>query len=197
MADDTKDTTATSDSSATESKTETKADTKADEPLGDAGKAALQKERDAREAAEKEAKRLKKIVDDAEAAKKKADDEAAAKNGEFEKLATDRRARIAELEQQLAERDASALRAKVAAKHKLPDELAELLRGESESDLETHAKTLAKLVKPPVAADTEAGGGGNGNGGARSTKPLDKPVVAGEPKRSFTFIPEGAVAFPD
>lgn len=82
--------------------------------LGDKGKAALDKERQARKDAEKRAKdaedRLSKLEADAQAAA----DEKAAKDGEFEKLATDRQTKLDKLQtdhKTLAEeRDALAAR---------------------------------------------------------------------------------------
>lgn len=177
-------------------KPDAKTDAKSDEQLGDAGKAALQKERDAREAAEKETKRLKKLVDDHEAAKKRAADEAAAANGQFEKLATDRQAEIEDLKRQIAERDAQALRAKIAAKHKLPEELASRLQGESESDLEADAKALAKLVKPPVAPDTEAGGSQGTQSGGLSNRQKDELGSQTKDLPTYRFVPRGAVPIP-
>jgi hypothetical protein len=73
--------------------TETTETTQTDQ-LGDAGKEALRKEREARKAAEKERDELKRLQDEAAAAKAKAEEEQATKNGEFERLATERQAKL-------------------------------------------------------------------------------------------------------
>lgn len=169
---------------------------KPDESLGDAGKAALQKERDARETAEKEAKRLKKLVDEAEAAKAKVEEDEAVKRGEFEKIATDRQAKIDELEQQLADRDRAALRDKVAVKHGLVGEhadLAEFVSGETEEEMTANAKTLAAKVLPKKAADTEGGK----RTGATTKRPDGEQKPAGGATKTYSWQPVGAVTIPD
>ena len=191
MADESTESTATSDSSATESsKTDTK---QTDEPLGDAGKAALQREREAREAAEKETKRLKRLVDDAEAANARAAEAEAVKRGEFEQLATDRQARIVELEAEIAKRDRQSLRDKVAAKHGLVEkyaELADLITGETEEEMTAKAKTLAAHILPKKAADTEAGKRGNATNGTRTD-------ASASATTTYAWMPPGAVTIPD
>lgn len=47
---------------------------------------------------------------------------------------------------------------KVARKNALPDDLAELLQGSTEAELETHAKKLRKYAGPKVPPDTLGGG---------------------------------------
>ncbi len=169
-----------------------------DEALGEAGKAALQKERDAREAAEKEAKRLQKLVDDADAATKKREADEAAARGEFEKLANERQAKIDQLEADIAERDKTALREKVGRSQKLPDALIELLKGDDEKALEAHAKELAKHVKPPTAAETEAGAGNrSSNGAAANAQKPGANAEAAKAGASYAFMPAGAVVIPD
>lgn len=83
--------------------------TPTDAALGDAGKRALDTERTARDAAEKEAKRLQGILDKQATEKRKADEDAAAQRGEFQELATkregERDAAIAERDTLSAERD--------------------------------------------------------------------------------------------
>mgnify|MGYP001289128181 FL=1 len=87
------------------------------EPLGEAGKEALKKEREARKALERELAEIRKQIAESEAAKAKAAEEEAARRGEFEKLATERQARLEKLEEERTalaqERDA--LAAKLAA----------------------------------------------------------------------------------
>lgn len=113
-------------------------------------KTALEAERKARKAADKQAGEL--------AAWRRTQEDA-------QKTETERQAdRIAELEQQVRDRDAviaererNLLKARVAAKYKLPDSLTARLIGEDEAALEADAKALARLVAPPKAPDTETG----------------------------------------
>lgn len=147
-----------------------------DDPKSDPEKKFTQADLDAKVDA-RLAEEKKREANRVAAAKKKADEDALAANNEWKTLAEQRADRILELERGLAKRDQDSLRFKIATKHKLPDELAELLKGETEADLEEHAKKLAKLVGPPKAADTEAGrtnhskpgqGAGTGTAGAET-----------------------------
>lgn len=47
----------------------------------------------------------------------------------------------------------------VALRHKLPDELADALKGETKEELEAHAKVLAKFATPEPSNDPDLGGG--------------------------------------
>jgi flagellar biosynthesis GTPase FlhF len=87
------------------------------EALGDAGKEALRKEREARRALERELAEIRKQIADTEAAKAKAAEEEAARRGEFEKLATERQAKLEKLEAERAAlaQEREALAAKIAA----------------------------------------------------------------------------------
>lgn len=99
----------------------------------------------------------KQIKAEAEAARAK-------EQGDYRALYEAAEAKAAELEGQLKSRDFEAMRAKVAAKHGLPAELAARLSGADESDLEADAKALAKLIGPRPAPDTEAGAGTRSTG---------------------------------
>ena len=167
-----------------------------DAKLGEAGMAALQKEREAREAAEKEAKRLKKIVDDAEAATKKREAEEAAAKGEFEKLATARQEEIDRLKAEIAQKEREALKTKVGNANKLPEPLIALLQGDDEKALEAHAKELAKHVKPPTAAETEAGAGQRGSSNGVSNAPKEGEKVDPTTFPNYAFRPDRGVAIP-
>jgi len=77
--------------------------------------------------------------------------------------------RIAELERETeqARRDADnarldAVRSRVAARHKLPDEIAARLVGDDEAAIEADATALAKLLAPPAAPNPETGQRGGG-----------------------------------
>lgn len=71
------------------------------------------------------------------------------------KTADEVQALIAEYDEKIAGLQQSALRESVARKHKLPDDLAELLRGDDEAALEAHAETLAKYA-PRSSAPPQA-----------------------------------------
>lgn len=151
---------------------------KADDTRGDADKPsaallkALQEERDGRRKAESA---LRKI----DTEKRQAETERAIKAGELDTVVKSQAAelaekdtRIAALEAEIATSKLETVRERVAAKHKLPPQLAARLRGDDEAGLDADAKELAKLVAPPPAGNTELGKGGD-----RSGKPTDQELV--------------------
>lgn len=64
----------------------------------------------------------------------------------------------ADSDKKIAELERTILRTAVAAKHKLPAELASLLQGDDEAALETHAKTLAKFAPADEVTPDLSGG---------------------------------------
>jgi hypothetical protein len=91
----------------------------------------------------------------------------------------------------------SALRTRVAAKHKLPDALANRLSGTTEEELEADAKELAKLVTGKQVVDTEAGAGNKGAGKGPSNRPIPPEKKEGEQsKPAYTFDGQPKVAWP-
>ncbi|OII68280.1 hypothetical protein [Streptomyces sp. CC77] len=66
-------------------------------------------------------------------------------------------AALTKLRAQNAELERSVLRASVARKYELPDDLADALRGDDEAALVAHAQVLAKYI--PVPAPPPLGGG--------------------------------------
>lgn len=112
----------------------------------------------------------KKAREEAESAtrekiKQETEAERAKQQGEFEKLYQAEQAKVADLEKQIADlkdqaakRDLDGIRAALAKKYGLPDELASRLAGDDEAAIEADAKALAKTVaaKPP---NTEGGAG--------------------------------------
>ena len=83
--------------------------------------------------------------------------------------------RIAELEKQLAERDAALLRSQIAAERGLEPELAETLKGETAEEMGEHADRLIAAIQrkyapksKPAPSDTGAGA----TGAADSSDPL-------------------------
>lgn len=70
------------------------------------------------------------------------------------------------LEVRAANAESALLRSKVGAKHNLPPEVADLLKGDTEEEVEAHAESLAALVKSPATptVDTDAGKGSPSSG---------------------------------
>jgi uncharacterized protein (DUF342 family) len=70
---------------------------------------------------------------------------------------------------ELARTKLDLLRARVAAKHNLPDVLANRLQGDDEQTMEADAKVLAKLVVPPASSGAAANGA-SGRGDRQLTR---------------------------
>ncbi len=137
--------------------------------LGEKGREALRRERDARKTAEKERAALATRLADLEKAQKDRDDNEAKQKGEWEKVAQQRADDLAEAQRKLAERDIKDMKAAAARKAGLPDDLVDRLAGTTAEELETDAKALAKHIAPRDAADTDAGKRSSSTKGA--TKP--------------------------
>jgi hypothetical protein len=137
---------------------------------------ALQAERDARAEAERKVKAFERKQRDAEAerALKAGDLEAVIKTKDAD--LAERDARIAELEGEIAAARLETARERVAAKHKLPPQLAARLRGTDEASLDADAKELAKLIVVR-APDTEAGKGANGAAPKHGVEELKQGMV--------------------
>jgi hypothetical protein len=99
---------------------------------------------------------------------KKAEEEEAKRRGDFEKLLADRDTELAQTRAELAKERHEVLKARVAAKHQLPAELAARLHGETEAELEQDAKELAKFAKPNSGLPP-AGGRNPGQANATSS----------------------------
>jgi len=162
-----------------------------DEPLGDAGKLALMKERERRDEFEKRAKAAETELAKINAAKATADEDAAKRNGEFERLYQAEIAKRESTEKELATERRTFLVNKVGLRHKLPDDVIELLKGDTEDEVDAHAKTLAKHFGVRHAPDTEGGAGSRA--GARATQ-QPTAIKTTEPGR----LPDGTqkVAWP-
>lgn len=126
----------------------------AEEPLGEGGKKALQAERERAKAAEQQAAEFKKRLDEIEAANL-SDLEKAQKQAQ-------------EAQEAAAKATADALRFRVAAKHGISDEDADLfLTG---TDAETLEKQAARLVdRTPTAPRPDPSQGGRGEPAKGST----------------------------
>lgn len=136
----------------------------ADEPLGEPGKKALTAEREARQAAERAAAALQKQLDEINAANmsdlERAQKQAADAQSEAEKAR------------------AEALRYRVAAKHGITDEDAELfLTG---SDAETLERQAARLVeRTPTAPKPDPSQGAKGSDSKATTADMFAAAVEG------------------
>jgi hypothetical protein len=80
---------------------------------------------------------------------------------------TQQRAEAAEARAAKLERDL--MRTKIAARHQLPDVLADRLMGDDETAMEADAKVLAKLMTP-AASSGSAANGARGNAGTQITR---------------------------
>jgi hypothetical protein len=137
---------------------------KPDTPLDDTGKAALEKERDARRDAERRAAQLRDRVSELEDAGKSELDRAVSQY----KRATDELAkatdRIAALEGEAAARELETLKVKIAADEGLPASVAKRLQGKDARELRADAKSL----RDELQAGTPVGSLGIGRGGTAS-----------------------------
>ena len=129
------------------------------------------------------------IADDAKSAKaKEANDYKALYEAETQ------RRELAERERDQERK--TTLRNRIAAKHKLPDELADVLKGDSEDELDEHAKRLAKVVKTRQAPDTEVGTGGTTNSGGPSDRPKPKAPANTDQTAQPVYTFDGKVKIP-
>ena len=104
------------------------------------------------------------ITDEVKAALKDEQDRKDAEDNEnYKKLYEDLQKKYDKLEGDHKETERKALVDRVASKYKLPETLAARLQGETEDDLETDAKALAKEIgiqtKPPREQNPDAGKG--------------------------------------
>lgn len=132
-------------------------DTHESDALGEKGREALKRERDARKTAEKERNDLAKRIADIEKAQKDRDDADAKAKGEWEKVATERQQELDQLKADLAARDLNDRKTAIAKAAGLPDDLATRLQGETDEELEADAKGMAKLLRVQEAPENDAG----------------------------------------
>lgn len=145
----------------------------------------------AKRLAQQERQLRKTVADDTKAALAKEQADAKAKEqGDFQRLYETEKAARETAERERDEEKRSALRARIAARHKLPDALATRLSGATEDELEADAKELAKHVKPPAAPDTEGGKGRQDSGAkppARTQTENGKPVTTVDGQRKTAW----------
>jgi hypothetical protein len=123
-------------------------------------------------------RRLKKAREDAAAeattaAQRAAEVATAKEKDDVRKLLEIEQDKVKELELKVKNAEVTSLRTKVANAHKLPDELADLLKGETEEELTVHAKKLAELVtkgKDTGSDDGSDDGDIDNDAGAQGTR---------------------------
>lgn len=158
-----------------------------DTPLGDAGKAALDAEREARRLADKRAKDAEKKLADLEDARVKAEDDKAKEQGEWKTLAEKREA---DLTTTTAERDDLLIRVETlealannrltAILKDIPKDIAEL-GPDTETPIEKRLAWAEKAAKATNATGTTPGNGPNPKP-AGTIKPEIKGVL---PQRQY------------
>lgn len=146
----------TSDATQADAAAQSQADTHED----DATQADASKETISLDEARKlrsEAASLRKRLKDAEDAAQAAADADAKAKGEWEKIAQKRQEELDALKAQLADRDLRDRKAAIAKAAKLPDDMADRLRGETDEELEADAKELAKHLRTQDAPENDTG----------------------------------------
>jgi hypothetical protein len=146
--------------------------------LGDAGKRALQAERDRARTAEAEAKAARE-----ELAKLKADGDAS--KSELQKLL----GKFEEMEKRASEAEQRALRAEVAEAKKLTAAQARRLHGTTRDELMADADDLLASFAP-AAGDGKTGETGDGKPAEGDGKPADGKPAEGDGKRSILGRPK-------
>jgi chromosome segregation ATPase len=139
-----------------------------DAELGDAGRQALDKERDARRDAERQLAETRRRIADLEDAGKSETDRALAqlKRASDQLDASNRR--IADLEGEIAKRDLDQLKAQVAREHDLPATLAARLQGTDLRSLRADAKAMQdELGSGERPGSARVGQGSGAAGGSR------------------------------
>jgi len=133
-----------------------------DAGLSDAGKAALEREREARREAERNLAQLRDRVNELEDAGKSEVERAQNQVKRATEDAQRAAAKVAELESELSRRDLDALKVSVAAENGLPPSVAKRLQGKDKRELTADAKALAEELQ----SGTPVGSLGLGRGGA-------------------------------
>lgn len=112
---------------------------------------------------EREAESEKKRRAEAE---RKAKEEAAKEAGQYKELYELAKAELEQVKADIRKAETDRIKARVAARYfngRKPDEVDELtglLKGETEDELEAHAKKLVKMFAPPKAPDLQGGAQG-------------------------------------
>jgi hypothetical protein len=148
--------------------------------------------REAKKTADKKAK-------EEQTSKTKAEEAKLLEQNNYKGLLEKRDVEVANLQKELAVLQRTVLVAKVASNHKLPADLAELLKGETEAEMVESASLLAKHIKP-AAVNTE-GGKGNGTGTSQAGRTQgqgqgQQNQGQGQQTKTYSFQKPGEVAWP-
>jgi hypothetical protein len=135
---------------------------KPDTPLGEAGQAALDRERDAKREAVRQAAEYRRRLTELEDASKPELERAQAQARRAQAEAEEHQKRIAELEGEIARRDLDSMKRQVAAELELPPSVAGRLQGSDLRSLRADAKELAEQLR----AGRPEGSVGIGQGGS-------------------------------
>ena len=133
-----------------------------DTSLGDAGQAALDRERDARREAQRQAAEYRRKLTELQDAGKPELERTQAQLQRAQAETEAHVARIGELEAQIKARDLEALKQQVAAEHELPPSVASRLQGDDLRSLRADAKALVEQLQ----AGKPEGSIGIGRGGS-------------------------------
>lgn len=141
--------------------------------LGDAGKRALQAERDRAKRAERDAAELRAEIAKRDADAEEARRKAAEADGKWEEVAKGHEAEIERLKGDLAKRDYERDFDKAVREAKLPDDLVEFVRGDTYDEMLASAQKLAERVSRQDAPDNDTGKrSANGQGQRKSDSVL-------------------------
>ena len=135
-----------------------------DAGLGDEGKAALEKERDARRDAERTAAQLRDRLNELQDAGKSDVERTQSQLRRAQDELTKANERVAELQGDIERRELDTLKAKIAAEEGLPGSVAKRLSGKDAREIRADAKSLREELQ----AGTPVGDLGLGRGGAAS-----------------------------
>jgi hypothetical protein len=138
-----------------------------DTQLTDAGRVAIEKERNARRDAERRAAEYRTRLQEIEDANKPELERAQTQAKRSQLEAETHKARITELEAEIRRRDLEALKAQVAAEAELPVTLAGRLQGDDLRSLRADAKEMAAQLRTGQAGSFRVGEGGSAAGGTR------------------------------
>lgn len=150
---------------------------------------------------------IKRLRSENEQANKKAKDEETARSkaqeaklleeGKYKDLLDKRNAEFTTLQTQLADMQKQILVGKIVAKHKLPDDLAKLLVGATEAELEESASLLVKHVRPS-GVNTEGGRGDGAGAGQNQNRPAGQNQNGNgqQTNKTYSFQRPGEVEWP-
>lgn len=141
-----------------------------DPQQGDSGRqAALDRERDLRREAERQAREYRRRVNELEDAGKSETDRLAAQAKRSAEEAEQHARRVAELEGEIARRDLDQLKRDIAAESGLPPSAAHRLQGTDRRSLRADAEALAKELQTGTPVGSAGIGRGNAATGQRQT----------------------------